>query len=447
MTVEAEAEAEAEVAASAEAEPEGEVEVTRYERQWDEYSRFWDRDPYFRSFAHLGDEWGDDDWIRYNIATFVAPHVGPDSDVVEIGPGGGRYTAAVLPKCRSLVGVDVSSEMLARLDARFGEEPRASFVKGDGHGLQPLADESADFVFSFNCFVGMEIEDVHAYLREIRRVLRPGGRCALHYADISGVEGWRHFDAHRERWARDPGARGRFHALTLHTVDLLVERAGLVVCRNQVVARDAMVVAMRPSDAAPGRTAAPGETRRDYRQIDQYLDRLAEDVYHEEPTAHHAAAAHAVVDEMTAGLDVETVLELGCGAAPALDRFKARGVKTLGVSLGAEVCDHPVVAADMHFSGLPAACADLVIARHALEHSVMPLLMLMEMHRLTRRYALVVVPCDDPLWVDWHNHYSVLSKPMWNKLFRRAGFRVAEERDGPLEPDSVEWRFLLEKVD
>lgn len=127
-----------------------------------------------------------------------------------------------------------------------------------------------------------------------------------------------------------------------------------------------------------------------------------------------------------------------------LDRLAELGVETRGVSLGAESCDHPVLHEDMHFSGIANGSVDLVVARHIVEHSPMPLLLLMEMHRLTARYALVVVPCDDVIWVEWHNHYSVFGKPLWNKLFARAGFRVVAEEDGPLEPDSTEWRFLLE---
>ena len=148
---------------------------------------------------------------------------------------------------------------------------------------------------------------------------------------------------------------------------------------------------------------------------------------------------------MLAGLSLTHALELGCGSGPTLDRLKALGIETQGVSLGAEQCDHPVLSEDMHFSGLPLGCTDIVIARHIVEHSPMPLLLLMEMHRLTRRYALVVVPCDDEIWVNWDNHYSVLSKPMWYKLFARAKFKLVSEADGPLEPDSKEWRFLLEK--
>ena len=426
--------------------PSEEAAPTRYERQWDEYSRFWSSNAHFERYQHLGDEWGDDDWIRYNVETFVLPYVDSRSNVLEIGPGGGRYSAPVIPCCGAFTGVDVSSEMLERLKARFADEPRAEFFKGNGRELPLIPDRSIDLVYSFNCFIGLELEDFYGYLVEIERVLKAGGRCTLHYGDLSGDEGWKHFLNKRREWSENPMARGRFRQVTLHTVDLLAERAGLVPIRNQHVARDAVVVMEKPTDGVVREASEPtGATRRDFRWIDRYLDDLAQDVYHEEPTEHHTAAAHDVIDSMIAGLRIRTALELGCGAAPALDRLRELGVETRGVSMGAEACAHPVLHADMHFTGLPDGAVDLVVARHIVEHSPMPLLLLQEIHRLTSRYALIVVPCDDEIWVNWPNHYSVLSKPMWNKLFERAGFRVVQEEDGPLEPESKEWRYLLER--
>lgn len=420
---------------------------TSYEESWDEYSRIWDKHPYFGQFLYLGDEWGDDRWVAYNVTTFVTPYVTASDTVLELGPGGGRYTAQVLPSVAGLIGVDVSQEMIRRLTHRFTDQPHATFIKGDGRTLAGVEDASVDHVFSFNCFVQLELEDFFGYLLEIARVLRPGGRASLQYAEFSGLEGWKHFESHREAWSHDPSVRGRFHPLTLQTVDLLAERAGLICDRNQSVARDAIVVLRKPE--AGGMSAPPEtsrETRRDFRWIDRYLDQLAEDVYHEVPTPHHTAAANETVERMVEGLGITSALELGCGAAPMLDRLAEMGIETRGVTLGAEPCDHPVLHEDMHFSGIPNASADLIVARHIVEHSPMPLLLLMEMHRLSARYALVVVPCDDLVWVEWHNHYSVFGKPMWNKLFTRAGFRVIAEEDGPLEPDSTEWRFLLEKT-
>lgn len=421
--------------------------ATRYEARWDEYSRIWATEPYFRKFRYLGDEWGSDEWVNYNFVTFIEPYLTPKCRVLEIGPGGGRYTSKVIGSVAELTGVDVSMEMVGRQLKRFRSHSNARFLKGDGRSLQGVPDGSIDLVFAFNVMTQVEVEDFYAYLLEIGRVLKPGGVASLHYAEFSGDEGWSYFDLMRKEWSDDPCRRGRFTELTLATMDMLVDRAGLVRTRNQNVARDAMVVCQKPAGLMVRKNSGTGgAVRRDYTLIDRYLDTLAVDVYHELPTDHHTEAAHQAVDSLLKDLDFESALELGCGSAPTLDRLAELGKKTAGVSLGAEVCAHDVVHEDMHFNGLPAATADLVIARHILEHSAMPILLLMEMHRLSKRFALVVVPCDEEIWVEWHNHYSVLSQAMWRKLFRRAGFTVLAEEDGPLEPDSTEWRFLLEKT-
>ncbi|HKD99700.1 MAG TPA: methyltransferase domain-containing protein [Planctomycetota bacterium] len=416
---------------------------SRHEASWDQYSNLWDRYEEFRAYRWLGDEWGPEELVRHIVDTYAAPYLRPESRVLEIGPGGGRYTRYLIERCASLTAIDVSSRMLERSRRRFAEVEHARFVKGNGHDLAPIADASVDFAFSCNVFVQLDLEDVFGYLAELRRVLAPGGVASIHYADFSGPEGWMHFLQSRERWADDPLQRGRFCELTLSTMEMLAARAGLSVLRNQYVARDAILVAVRP--AVEG--AAPESARPSFGPIQPHLDDLAGDVYHEMPTPHHTAAARDAIDRLVAGRGIESVLELGCGAAPCLDRAAELGMRTLGVSLGAEPCAHRVVRADFHASGLPSNEFDVVIARHVLEHSAMPLVALLEMRRLTRRYALVVVPCDEPIWIDWPNHYSVLSRLLWKKLFARARFRVVAEEDGPLEPSSTEWRFLLERDD
>lgn len=430
--------------------------VPRYQAIWDAYSDEWDANAYYRQFRFLGDEWGTDDWVNYNLDTFVRPYLTPTSTVLEIGPGGGRYTAAILPHCGRLLAVDTSERMLDRLRRRFVNQPRLEIAHGDGTSLRGIEDASMDLAYSFNVFVQLELVDIYNYLCELQRVLRHGGVATLQYAQINSDAGFAYFDGHRFAWSARPEQRGRFTELTLDMMDRLVDRAGLVCRRNQIVARDAVVVVEKPAARGLGPTPAAVQrstpatsgsraTRRDYGHIDRYLDMLAADIYHEAPTDHHRAAAHDAIDTLIADLEVEHVLELGCGAAPALDRAAALGMQTTGVTLGEEPCAHALIRADIHFTQLPTASTDVIVARHILEHSPMPLLLLMEMHRITRRYALVVVPCDEQIWVDWPNHYSVLSQPMWRKLFDRAGFSLLRQTEGPLIPDSKEWRFLLER--
>ena len=221
--------------------------ASHYETIWDDYSRRWDEDPHFRRYRHLGDEWGPDEWVSGVIEGFAKPYLRPESVALEIGPGGGRYTMRLAPLCAEIFGVDVSNEMLSRAERRLAHHGHVHFAKGNGRDLGAIPDASVNFVFSFNVFVQLALEDVHGYLEEIARVLTPNGVAALHYATLSTDEGFAYFRQHRESWSKDPLQRGRFGPLTLDAMAFLAASVGLGVLRNEPIGRDAMVVLQKPA--------------------------------------------------------------------------------------------------------------------------------------------------------------------------------------------------------
>src|SRR5262245_22021727 len=99
-----------------------EVLENRYARDWNTYSDRWQQH-YGERFGHLGDEWCDDGTperaaeTRWFGAT-VQPWLRPDSRVVEIGPGGGKWSVRIAPKVGSLTVFDVAQNMLDRTIAR-----------------------------------------------------------------------------------------------------------------------------------------------------------------------------------------------------------------------------------------------------------------------------------------------------------------------------------------
>jgi SAM-dependent methyltransferase len=98
---------------------------------------------------------------------------------ISCGRGGGlRYVALNLPGATKVVGLDYSLHAVRSCRTRYAALRNVAFVRG--HALQlPFADGALDLVIN--------VEASHAYgndrafLREIRRVLRNGGR--LLYAD------------------------------------------------------------------------------------------------------------------------------------------------------------------------------------------------------------------------------------------------------------------------
>jgi ubiquinone/menaquinone biosynthesis C-methylase UbiE len=99
--------------------------------------------------------------------------------VVDIGSGPGVFTAALLARGSRVTEVDVSLEMLRQSRRRLPGEvdhPPVLFVEGGLPGL-PFADATFDAALCIGVLAYMR--DPAESLREIRRVLKPGGVLVL----------------------------------------------------------------------------------------------------------------------------------------------------------------------------------------------------------------------------------------------------------------------------
>lgn len=140
-----------------------------------------------------GEEWTPSEaWKTSLIERILIPGIPANSAVVEIGPGGGRWTGELLKRASSYLGLDISSSCVDVCREKFKGDPRATFALTDGRSLPGVADGSVDVVWSFDVFVHINEVDVRRYLQEIHRVLRPGGRAILHHGSVGGGHGgWR----------------------------------------------------------------------------------------------------------------------------------------------------------------------------------------------------------------------------------------------------------------
>lgn len=146
-------------------------------------------------WAEEGDEWAGmakacgqpyDAWKQALIEALLLPYVGADSDAIEIAPGHGRWSAALIDACRSVSLVDLNPECIETCRQRFGERHHVDYCVNDGRTL-PGDNRSVDFVWSFDSFVHMDLDVISGYLDEIARVLRPGGIAVLHHANKRDV--------------------------------------------------------------------------------------------------------------------------------------------------------------------------------------------------------------------------------------------------------------------
>jgi demethylmenaquinone methyltransferase / 2-methoxy-6-polyprenyl-1,4-benzoquinol methylase len=127
---------------------------------------------------------GQDPRWRRALVQELAPPAG--ARVLDVATGTGMVAAELLARhgdC-TVVGLDQSAEMLAAARARFAGEQRVELVEGQAERL-PFADESFE-ALTFT-YLLRYVEDPPATLRELARVLKPGGRiCSLEF----GVPPW-----------------------------------------------------------------------------------------------------------------------------------------------------------------------------------------------------------------------------------------------------------------
>jgi SAM-dependent methyltransferase len=137
--------------------------------------------------------------------------------------------------------------MLAMLRERFAGDERLVCVALDGTGLGPVAAASVDAVFSFDVFVHLPPWDVFNYLGETRRVLRPGGKAAIHHGNVFSPLGWANFLDELPYTVNRHKPYGNFSPMTPGLFRGFAERAGLrvVACRTDVVRRDAITLLER----------------------------------------------------------------------------------------------------------------------------------------------------------------------------------------------------------
>ncbi len=106
--------------------------------------------------------------------------ISPRDDVVEIGCGVGRVTRPLAARGGTVRALDVSGRMLELARRHNPGLENVTWILGDGTSLAALQDASADVCFSHVVFQHIPDPQVTlGYVREMGRVLRPGGWAAF----------------------------------------------------------------------------------------------------------------------------------------------------------------------------------------------------------------------------------------------------------------------------
>jgi ubiquinone/menaquinone biosynthesis C-methylase UbiE len=149
-------------------------------------------------FESVADKW---DEMRRSFfgegvrnAAIAAADINSSSVVADVGVGTGFIAERALAAGAHVIGVDSSERMLAQAQKRFADQRFETRV-GDVESL-PLRTAEVDVVFAN--MVLHHAPDPHLAIREMSRVLKPGGKLVITDADTHTHE-WLRTEQH-DRW-------------------------------------------------------------------------------------------------------------------------------------------------------------------------------------------------------------------------------------------------------
>lgn len=136
-----------------------------------------------------------------------------ERDALEVGCGIGRFLVALAPRLHSILGLDISPNMVEAARRRIAQTPNARAMLTTGRDLSQFSQHSFDLVLSVDAFpylvqAGHALVETH--FREVSRVLRPGGNFVIfNFA----------YGRSRERDAREVRGLGLTSGLSAQRVD------------------------------------------------------------------------------------------------------------------------------------------------------------------------------------------------------------------------------------
>jgi SAM-dependent methyltransferase len=178
------------------------------------YKSFWDDKAATPAGAMAAVDGSSDESVLRATGAYSARQVaaalelGASDRVLELGCGVARIGRELASQVAFWQGVDISANMLGVARERLAGFANIGLAALERTTLAPLADASFDKAYSVAVFIHMDKEDLFLYLRELRRVLKPGGRLYFDVWNLAHPIGWKRFDYEvRQHVGADPGQR------------------------------------------------------------------------------------------------------------------------------------------------------------------------------------------------------------------------------------------------
>ncbi len=162
-------------------------------------------------------------------------HIDPNSIILDMGSGTGNYTAALQQITQSIIGIDISIEMIKQARIKY---PMLNFIYGNILDL-PFNSKTFDGVFAIQ--VLHHVKNKHSFLREAYRILQKDAYIAIHSCSHSQM---------RAFWFYHYFPKGLIADLSripdVGEITILLENAGFLNIDFEICFQDEVVINETP---------------------------------------------------------------------------------------------------------------------------------------------------------------------------------------------------------
>lgn len=120
------------------------------------------------------------------LEEYLKAQLGSDMVVLEIGCGGGQWSAQICDEVSKLYCVDVLSEEHNNFFNFVGHDKKGKieYYQVDNFDLDDIPDNSLDYVFSYDVFCHISSSGINSYLKSLYKKCKKGCVLNIMYADV-----------------------------------------------------------------------------------------------------------------------------------------------------------------------------------------------------------------------------------------------------------------------
>ena len=169
------------------------------------------------------------EWKNNLINKMLLKYIKRDSTILEIGPGGGRWTAELQKLAKHLIIADISIKCLDICKERFKSKTNIEYKLID-KSIDFIDGLTIDFVWSYDVFVHINPSDIERYLEDIQRVLKLGGRAIIHHSGTYPL-----YKGNKDAWRTYLGRKQFAKLLSKYGMNLIEQNEKLVHLPGDVI--------------------------------------------------------------------------------------------------------------------------------------------------------------------------------------------------------------------